>query len=113
MCPSWTDEKTKFMRRLLTVAGLAALIPAGAAIATNPPDTTTPASTVTESTMVTETTMVTATSMASETIAGEVTTSLPVDTPATIYDESGDPVAAVTSWGRKPVGRPRRGRRTR
>lgn len=87
------------MRRLLTVAGLAALVPAGAAIATSPPDTTAPVSTVTETTMVTEMTMVTATSMVSETIAGEATTSLPVDTPATVYDESGDPVAAVTVVG--------------
>jgi len=90
------------MRRLLTVAGLAALVPAGAAMATSPSDTHAPTSTVTETTMVTEPTMVTETSMVSETTVAEATTSLPADTlpaPATIYDESGNPVAAVTVLG--------------
>jgi hypothetical protein len=97
------------MRRLVTTgAVLAALLPAGVVVATTPPDTTPPESVETTpgTEAVPEDTMATETTMATESSAVEGSASAPADTTeaaasalATIYDDSGNPVAAVTASG--------------
>ena len=90
-------------RHVMTAAVLAAVLPAGAVVATTPPDTTPPAST--ESTPSSEsapaeTGVVTESTAAEGTMpASTDTTEAPAVEPATIYDESGNPVATVTVTG--------------
>ena len=87
-------------RNVMTAVVLAAVVPAGAVVATTPPDSTAPAST--ESTPSSESApaepaVVTESTAADGTIPAPTdTTEAPAVEPATIYDESGNPVATVT-----------------
>jgi hypothetical protein len=96
------------MRRLVTTgAVLAALLPAGVVVATTPPDTTPPESVETtpgteavpEDTMATETTMATESSAVEGASVPADTTEAAASALATIYDDSGTPVAAITAFG--------------
>jgi hypothetical protein len=101
------------VRRLVTTGVLlAALAPAGAALATTPPDSTEPESTATAPTgtdesapMTTQPAGTAPPATTADTLAAETTVAA-ADTaaePALIYDDSGNPVASVTLVGVEPA----------
>lgn len=83
------------MRRLVTTGVLmTALLPAGFALATTePPDTTIPADTAADTTMAETTTAGTPASESATTVGD----SAAAGGPATVYDDEGNPVAAITA----------------
>lgn len=90
-------------RSVLTGAAVAALLlPAGAVIATSPPDSSPPESTDTTAVEAMETTPATEPAPESTAVEGSAptdTAAAPTSEAATIYDDSGNPVAEVTMLG--------------